>query len=189
VQPGTACPSLVKALGKILRDDRPRILDFGSQCGATAVALANRGAHVTVDEVSFPEPTPEADDDDPVETPPYKLDHDDDAYDLILAWEMFDFIEAGRLQEVGNEFARILAKNGWLLLFARNSGRNEPAPEALPRYRITAEDRLIREACEGTRRERFTHPTRTVEAALKPLKVQGIHLQRNQLREFLSVKS
>lgn len=191
VEPGTTCPSLVKALGRVLRHEKPRILDFGSQCGATAVALAHRGAHVTVDEVSFPQAAPpsDSDTDSPVAPPPYCLEYKDDSFDLILTWEMFDFVEPARLEEVGREMGRILAANGWLLLFARSSGRNAPEPEALPLYRITAADRLIREEFPGPLRPRWAHPTRRIEAALKPLKVQGIHLQRNQLREFLSVKS
>lgn len=190
VEPGTTCPSLVKALGRVLRQEKPRILDLGSQCGATAVALANRGAHVTVDEVCFPEEAPprESDDETPVAAPPYRLEYEDGSFDLILAWEMFDFVDPVRLDEVGRELGRILAPKGWLLLFARSSGRHNPEPEALPLYRMTAEDRLIREEFPGPLRPRWAHPTRRVEAALKPLQVQGIHLQRNQLREFLSVK-
>ena len=39
---GQKCPGLGKILEKILREDKPEILDLGPFCGATAVYLADR---------------------------------------------------------------------------------------------------------------------------------------------------
>jgi hypothetical protein len=57
------------------------------------------------------------------------------------------------------------------------------------RFRIVADDRLVLEPTEGSPRRHWFHATRKLEGALAPLSIQGIHLQRNQMREFLAKKS
>ena len=51
---------------------------------------------------------------------------------------------------------------------------------------MLADDKLKREDGGGAERQRWIHPTREIERALAPLIIDGIHLQRNQTREFLA---
>ena len=46
----------------------------------------------------------------------------------------------------------------------------------------------LREPSGRKPERRWVHPTREIERALAPLSVQGIHLQRNQIREFSALK-
>ena len=78
---------------------------------------------------------------------------------------------------------------GYVLLFARNSeAKGDPASRRPGRFRIIADDRLLHEDSGIADRQRWVHPTREIERALAPLSIQGIHLQRNQMREFLARK-
>lgn len=187
-----ACPSLKKVLDKVLRRDKPQILDIGTFCAATAVYLADRGARVSVDEFLPPAPTPPVDaySDEPPPVPkPLRIEQPDATFHLVLAWEAGDFIPRDRLAEFGAELNRVLAPGGWVLLFSLGGSTGSSAAlERRPRYRVLDEDKLLRERTEVAALPRYVHPPRDFERALAPLLVQGIHLQRNQLREFLLLK-
>ena len=61
--------------------------------------------------------------------------------------------------------------------------------EVPPRYRMIADDLIVREASNGPIRRRYAHPNREIERALQGLVVQGIHLQRSQMREIVAAKT
>ena len=72
------------------------------------------------------------------------------------------------------------------MLFARNTPAGEERSWRHPgRYRVVDDDRIIREESGIKARRRWVHPTRDIERALAPLTIDGLHLQRNQLREFV----
>ncbi len=185
-----ACPSLKRVLEPAFRGDaRPRILDLGPFCGGTATWLAGRGALLTCEEFDhtpFNRPPP-ADPDEAAAEAPLRLDVPDAAFDLVLAWEHVDFVHPKRLDALGAELRRVVADGGIVLFFARNARPGDTAEEtdSPSRFRIVAEDTLaVSDAGWGPRR-RHAHPTRAIEAAVAPLQVSGIHLQRDQTREFL----
>lgn len=184
------CPSLGRVLEKILKRDKPEILDLGPFCGATAVYLADRGARVSVDGFDPPPPTPPPErGHDPPQKVPLVLDQPDERFHLVLAWEWFDFTPPDRLAELGAEVRRVLAEDGWVLLLARNKPSGSEAREGRPAsFRVLADDRIQRQAHSGSPRARWVHPNRDIERALGGLSLQGIHLQRNQTREFLALK-
>jgi len=188
-----ACPSLVRAMDRIFKRDKPEILDLGPFCGDTAVYLADRGARVSVTEFFPPPAAPVAEpggtrEPDPSPSP-LVIDQPDGCFDLVLAWEHADFTPPDRLRDFGAEIHRVLAVGGLLLLFALNNlSRAEAMARTLGRYRIDEDDKIAREAVPAIGRRRWAHPTREIERALAPLSIQGIHLQRNQMREFLALK-
>jgi hypothetical protein len=187
------CAGLGRALERVLRAEQSRILDLGPLCGDSVVYLAGRGAKVSVEEFSAPPPAPPRDpkvsDDDAPPLPPLAIEQSDALFDLVLAWEHIDFVPPERLREFGAELRRVLAQGGYLLLFARNKPVDDDKAWRRPgRYRVVADDRLVRERGEGPVRRRWVHPTRDIERALAPLTIQGLHLQRNQVREFLAQK-
>lgn len=188
-----SCAGLGRVLGRLLKEEQPRILDLGPLCGESAVYLAGRGARVSVDAFEAPPPTPprapgQSREDAPP-PPPLTIDQADALFDLVLAWEHADFVPPERLRDFGAELRRVLAQGGYLLLFARNSAAgDDPAWRRPGRYRVVADDRLAREQGAGPARRRWVHPTREIERALAPLSIQGLHLQRNQVREFLARK-
>jgi hypothetical protein len=183
-------PGLARALERILKDDKPRILDFGPLCGDTAVRLARLGALVSVESFRVPATPPAGPDGEAPPPPPIRLEQDDGRFQLVLAWEHADFVPPDRLREFGGEIHRVLAPGGFALVFARNApARDDPEQRTPGRYRLLDDDRLLREPMEGPPRERWVHPTRDIERALAPLKIQGLQLHRNQLREFLAQRA
>ncbi len=179
-----ASPGLARVLGKIRKlEGRSEILDLGSLCGPTAVALASTGARVCVEAFVPPVPT---DDDEPV---PLRLPHDDDRFDLVLAWEHFDFVPPDRLQEFTREIHRVLAPGGAALLFAQDNPSMKPAtPDRPGQYLLTGGDKIVRAPSSCPERPRWAHPNRAIERSLSPLSLEGIHLVKNRIREVIAQK-
>jgi hypothetical protein len=197
---GQKCPGLAKILEKILREDKTEILDLGPFCGATAVYLADRGARVSVEELEIPAPLPKPPpkpapgksaprEEVAQPPPPVRLAQPDGKFHLVLVWEVADFVPPDRLDEFGAEIHRVLADGGWALLLSISDAPTEGfGARRPPRYRVVQDDLVVREPNEGPAMKRYGHNPRQVERALAPLTVQGIHLQRNQLREFMMFK-
>ena len=185
---GQPCGGLGRAVARAFRDGKPQILVLGPLCGESVVFLAGRGARVHVDEVELPEPIPKR---QPGEPPPpvhpVKLEHPSDSFDLLLAWEILDFVPPERLHEFGAELVRLLRVGGQLVVFAHQKPPSDRA--VLPRYRVLADDMVVREESSGPVRPRYVHPNREIERAIASLSVQNIHLQRNQMREILASKA
>jgi hypothetical protein len=180
-----SCPGMARALDRVLSRGRsPEILDLGQVCGSSAVYLAGRGAKVSVEDFEPPRAAgPDA------AGVPIRIQQPDGKFDLVLAWEHLDFVPPDRLSEFTAEIGRILAPDGWLLLFSRD-GNGAPIEHDRPAsYRITADDRMVRTPTTGAARPRWMRPNRAIEHALAPLTVEGIHLRRNGIREFLARKS
>jgi len=188
-----ACSSLRRALDQVLKLDKPEILDLGPLCGASAVYLANRGARVSVEEFRSPPPTPARDPSLPADKQlpkkPVVIEQEEGRFDLVLVGEQIDFVPPDRLADFGAELRRVLAAGGFVLLFGRSSEeKQDPTARRPGRFRIIADDRLLHEDSGLPNRRRWVHPTREIERALAPLSIQGIQLQRNQMREFLARK-
>lgn len=197
---GQKCPGLAKILEKVLREDKTEILDLGPFCGTTAVYLADRGARVSVEELEMPAPLPKPAPKpapgrslrapEPAKPPPpFRLDQPDGKFHLVLVWEVADFVPSERLSEFGAELHRVLVDGGWALLLSISDPPTEGhAARRPPRYRVVQDDLVAREPNDGPAMQRYGHNPRQIERALAPLAVQGIHLQRNQLREFMLFK-
>jgi hypothetical protein len=185
---GQPCGALGRAIARVFRDGRPEVLALGPLCGESVVYLAGRGARVHVDEFEPPPPLPARKPGEPSPfIPPFRLEQPDRTFGLVLAWEALDFVTPDRLADCGAELARVLRIGGQLFMFAHLKPPSETA--VIPRYRLLSDDVIIREEPEGVLRRRFVHPNREIERALAGLQVQGIQLQRNQMREILAVKS
>jgi hypothetical protein len=179
-----------------LEEKKARILDLGPLCGDTVVGLARHGAKVSVELFEPPAPTPRHEPSRPGEKPPppppLKIEQPDGVFHLVLAWEHVDFVPPDRLSDFGAEINRVLASGGFVLLLARNVAADKDADRDWRRpahFRLVGADQLVREVGAGPERQRWVHPTRAIERALAPLSIQGIHLQRNQMREFLARKT
>lgn len=193
------CPGMARALQRILSErEQPEVLDLGQFSRSAAVYLANRGARVSVEDFVPPAPTRktrktlngDGDRSAPPKPQPVVVPHEDGKFDLVLAWEHWDFVPPERLAEFAAEIGRVMAPGGWLVLYAKDdpgaeAGREEQAGS----YSLAADDRMVRLPAAGPARPRWTHPNRAIERALAPLAVQAIHLQPNRIREFLVRKS
>jgi SAM-dependent methyltransferase len=167
-----SCPGLARVLDRALRGERPSILDLGPTCGDSAVYLADRGARVSVEEFDPPAAI--------------RFDQRDGVFDVVLLWEAIDFVPGDRLQELGSEIRRVLAPGGRVLMLSIQDPPREGRPHRRPpRYRILADDRVGREPVDGPAITRHGHATRDLERALAPLHNEGIHLQRDRMRELI----
>jgi len=189
ISTGTPCASLARALTRVLREPKPEILNLGPLCGESVVYLAGRGARVTVEDFDLPSPLPPRQPGEAaIERTPVALEHPDGKFHLVLTWELTDFVPPDRLAEYGSELRRVTRDGGWVFLLSQ-AAQPSPREEALSRYRLLADDLLVREVCDLSPRRRFVHPTREIERALAGFSIQGIHLQRNQMREIIAFKA
>jgi hypothetical protein len=185
---GQPCGGLGRAVARAFRDGKPQILVLGPLCGESVVFLAGRGARVHVDEVDLPAPAPKRQPGEPPPTlRPVKIEQPSGAYDLILAWEILDFVPPDRLAEFGAEIVRLLKVGGQLVFFAHLKPPGDRA--IVPRYRLLADDLIVREEPSEAPVPRYTHSNLMIERAIAGLSVQNIHLQRNQMREILASKA
>lgn len=185
---GHPCGGLGRAVARAFREGKPQILVLGPLCGESVVFLAGRGARVHVDEVELPEPIPKRQPGEPASPlRPVRFDYPSETFDLLLAWEMLDFVPPDRLQEFGAEIVRLLRVGGQLVVFAHQKPPSDRA--ILPRYRLLADDMVVREEPATPKIPRYVHPNREIERAIAGLSVQNIHLQRNQMREILASKA
>ncbi|HEX4823206.1 MAG TPA: hypothetical protein VFV19_02730 [Candidatus Polarisedimenticolaceae bacterium] len=185
---GQPCGGLGRAIARAFRQGKPEILAAGPLCGESIVYLAGRGARVHVDEITLPDPIPPSKPGEGPSAPlPFTIALPSGQCDLVLAWEILDFVPPERLVEFGSELVRVMRTGAQLLLFAH---QKPPAEHAvIPRYRLLADDLIVREEPPGDLKRRYTHPNRDIERALAGLSIQGIQLQRNQLREILASKA
>ena len=185
---GQPCGGLGRAVARAFREGKPEILVLGPLCGESVVFLAGRGARVHVDEVDIPETIPKRQPGEPVaEPPPVRFDHPSAAFDLVLAWEILDFVPPDRLPEFGAEICRVLRVGGQLVLFAHQKPPSDRA--VIPRYRLLADDLIVREEPSAPLRARYAHSNLQLERAIAGMGVQNIHLQRSQMREILASKA
>jgi Methyltransferase domain len=186
---GHPCASLARLLARVYKEPKPEILDLGPLYGDSAIYFAGRGARLFVEGFEPPAPKPERRPGEPYEEPPrFRMDHHPSGrFHLVLAWEALDFVPPDRLAEVGQEIQRVTRDGGHLLLFSYQKPPQDL--EVPPRYRMLADDLIVREPAPGASpRRRYAHPNREIERALTGMSVQGIHLQRNQMREIVVLK-
>ncbi|MBD3869241.1 MAG: class I SAM-dependent methyltransferase [Acidobacteria bacterium] len=192
------CKGLYQVLEKVFLEPKPEVLNMGPLCGDTVAYLGGKGSRVHLGEFTPPRPMPARVSGKPSPTPaPVSLTYDDQSFDLVLAWDLVDFVPPECLPAFGAELCRILNPGGRLFLFSQaNQARTSPGPakkeiyDSPGRFRILDPSHVrIEKEDGGARSRRWIHPNRDIERALKGLSVQGIHLLRNQLREFTAIRT
>ncbi len=191
------CKGLYQVLERVFQEPRPEVLTMGPLCGDTVAYLGGKGARVHVGEFTPPRLMPARKPGKPPPMPePVVLCYEDQSFDLVLAWDQVDFVPPDSLPSFGAELNRILRAGGRLFLFSQaNQARTSPAQAGEERFDFPGRFRILdpshvrleKDAAE-TRWRRWVHPNRDIERALKGFSVQGVHLLRNQLREFTAIR-
>lgn len=182
------CGGLARVLARAFRGGKPEILVLGPLCGDSVIYLASRGSRVHVDDVDLPRPIPpRRPGEPPANPPPFRLDQPDRLFHLVLAWEIADFIPPDRLVEYGSELRRITRDGGGLFFLSHS--RPEPDDNRVSRYLLHSDDLIVRQVLDREKRPRYVHPNRDLERALQGFSIQGIQLQRSQMREITALKA
>lgn len=185
---GRPCGGLARALARTFKEPKPEILDIGPLCGESIVYLAGRGARVHVEEFDPPPPVPpRRAGEPPPAIPPLRFDQPDGFYHLVLAWEVADFVPPERLSDYGAELRRVLRDGG--MIFFLSHMKPESETDSPARYLLLADDLIVRQPSDKAPRRRWAHATRDIERALAGFAIQGIQLQRTQMREISAVKT
>ena len=192
------CKGLYQVLEKVFLEPKPEVLNLGPLCGDTVAYLGGKGSRVHIGEFTPPRPMPEREAGKPPPSPePVHLPYDDEAFHLVLAWDLVDFVPPECLPAFGSELRRILKPGGRLFLFSQaNQARTSPGParkevfDTPGRFRILDPSHVrLEKVTDENRRRRWVHPNRDLERAMKGMSILGIHLLRNQLREFTAVRT
>ena len=184
---GRPCESLAGVLARIFQKSSPEVLDLGPMCGETVEHLAKRGARVHVEAFEPPPPTPpRKPGESPPDVAPLRLALPDRKFHLVLAWEQGDFVPPELLEDFGSELKRVLRDGGRLFLFSLMKPASGAEPPA--KYRLLADGKVVREVTHGRRRRRWAHSTREIERSLQGFSIESVHLQPNQMREFVAIK-
>jgi hypothetical protein len=176
------CPGLGRVVERLFAGpEQPEVLDLGQPGGAPGLYLADRGARVCIE--CFEAPDPAAAEGEP--SPRIAIEQPDAKFDLVLAWEHGDFVPPELFADFAAEVRRLTAPGGYVVWFAHEIPHGAVREEQPARWRVSGDDRIVRLAGQGRPRPRWSYNTRTIERAVAPLEVQGVHLHRDRTREFL----
>jgi len=117
---------------------------------------------------------------------PTRFDYPDETFDAIVAWDIFNFYEAGAMRLMAGEARRILRPGG--LLFGYFHARRPEGPDTPRRYRIVDETRVVRDGQPGPPLSRHVYQNRDLEKMFSGLTIVELYFLKNSTRELLMEK-
>ena len=117
---------------------------------------------------------------------PTRFDYPDDTFDAIVAWDIFNYYEAGTMRMMAAEARRILRPGG--LLFGYFHARRPDGPDTPRRYRILDEGRVARDGQPGPPLSRHVYQNRDLEKMFAGLTIVELYFLKNSTRELLMEK-
>lgn len=178
-----ALPLLVKRLGGGLRR---RVLDLGPAVGGNVAFLAGLSCRVHIADLQqslFP----------PDEARPTMSDEafekllgedlpSGEGFDVILAWDLFDYLEESRIGVLSCHLGRLCPAGSLLLVLA--STRRE-IPDRPNRFEIVDSDHLAYEPDAGLLRPGPRYKEPVLRRCLPEFEVESTFLLRNGIQEYL----
>ena len=117
---------------------------------------------------------------------PTRFDYPDETFDAIVAWDIFNYYEAGTMRQMAAEARRILRPGG--LLFGYFHARRPDGPDTPRRYRILDEGRVARDGQPGPPLSRHVYQNRDLEKMFSGLTIVELYFLKNSTRELLMEK-
>ncbi|HEV8702982.1 MAG TPA: class I SAM-dependent methyltransferase [Candidatus Polarisedimenticolia bacterium] len=117
---------------------------------------------------------------------PTRFDYPDETFDAIVAWDIFNYYEAGTMRLMASEARRILRPGG--LLFGYFHARRPDGPDTPRRYRILDEGRVARDDQPGPPLSRHVYQNRDLEKMFAGLTIVELYFLKNSTRELLMEK-
>ncbi|HXH27718.1 MAG TPA: class I SAM-dependent methyltransferase, partial [Candidatus Polarisedimenticolia bacterium] len=117
---------------------------------------------------------------------PTRLAYDDETFDAIVAWDVFNYYNPASARAVAAEARRVLKPGG--LIFCYFHARQAHAPDPLRRYQILDETRVNSDALPGRRMQRHLYQNRDIEKMFTGLRIAELYFLKNSVREILMEK-
>jgi len=117
---------------------------------------------------------------------PTKFSYSDESFDALVAWDIFNYYEPGRMTLLASEARRILKPGGLLLGYFH--ARRPEGPETPRRYRILDEGRMACGAQSGPPLRRHVYQNRDIEKMLVGMSIVELYFLKNATRELLMEK-
>lgn len=135
--------NLKRLVSLLASADRPQLLDIGRLSDRNIEWFINKGFRVFVDDQfrCLPPPAPVKGAKTPPPPPPAlaPLAYPDERFDVVVAWDLYDYLVPSQAQAFTADLRRILKPRGLLLAFFHFDRK---AAARHIRYRVLQEDRL-----------------------------------------------
>jgi hypothetical protein len=117
---------------------------------------------------------------------PTTFSYADETFDALVAWDIFNFYDPGRMTLLAAEARRVLKPGGLLLGYFH--ARRSNGPETPGRYRILDEGRVACDGQPGPTLRRHVYQNRDIEKMFLGLSIVELYFLKNATREILMEK-
>jgi SAM-dependent methyltransferase len=205
VRYGRSLKSLADRLKKL---QHPRLLDLGHTCGANIDYFVQLGCKVHVDDYASslmdrPQPDADAEVGNPsrsaseegfpsrkkktmpeVHIPP--VEYEAAQFDVILCWDLFDYVTVPEATALAHEIDRVAAPGGLLLALFGAAGNT--LPRSPRRYRIESEQSIRAQSLPGPHIVPQHLPNREIARLFNEFEISQTVLLKNGTREMMLQK-
>jgi len=176
-------PGLAAAISALPRDRPARVLDLGAVNGANVQFFAERGARLWIaDLVRVVGAEEDQEDALRAALPPLA---EDDPFDLILAWDVLNYLERDRVERLSSRLATLCRPGAALLAIMVNASEMSGSPL---RYTIRSADSVRFGTTEASRRPAPQWPPAVVERCLQGFEVKHSFVLRSGVQEYLATR-
>jgi hypothetical protein len=117
---------------------------------------------------------------------PTTFSYADETFDALVAWDIFNYYDPGRMTLLAAEARRVLKPGGLLLGYFQ--ARRSEGPETPGRYRILDEGRVACDGQPGPHLRRHVYQNRDIEKMFLGLSIIELYFLKNATREILMEK-
>lgn len=182
--PSKALQKFLTALGS---HQQPTLLDVGPVVGHNVTFFGERlGCKFQVEELSK-DIDRYVREDKLVELPEFlskRFPQDDESFDGILCWDLFDYLDKAAAQALAKQLSRVLRPGG--VVFALfNATETLPATKSYTRFIVVDEHTIQHRPYPAARGKQRPLPNRDIQRMFEPLRVTDQFLLKTNTREVL----
>jgi SAM-dependent methyltransferase len=117
---------------------------------------------------------------------PTRFSYDDEAFDAVVAWDVFNYYDPLSVRDVAAEARRVLKPGG--LLFCYFHARRLEGADSPRRYRILDDQHVACDEGPGVALARHVYQNREIEKMFAGLTIIELYFLKNSMREILMEK-
>lgn len=115
-----------------------------------------------------------------------RFPQDDNTFDGILCWDIFDFLDKASTQALAAQVARVLRPDGVMLaLFTGSEQRQQEVSTVYIRHVVVDQQNLQHRPYPAAAARRKPLPNRDIQRFFEPLRISEQFLLKNNVREVL----